>query len=198
MTTVPPAPLPEQPTPLSGPPTPLSGQPTALPTGQAQSLERPEKATLARYSPIPLDLQFNAPSYTFTLDSLVNLDKLSWLNLEQQAALEHNGFVVVPERFRQIYQIYQRADQTDTPAFVTTDAVLHAYHILYDFSLRFAELEYFVADLRQLNVAMVAAAEMQAAQVDGDTQEAAQRKCESQRGHQGPWTGYQHGQSLPR
>lgn len=163
------------PTPLSGQPTPLPEQPTALPTGQAQSLERPEKATLARYSPISLDVQFNAPSYTFSLDSLANLDKLSWLNSEQQAVLERNGFVVVPERFWQIYQIYQRADQTDTPAFVTTDAVLHAYHILYDFSLRFAELEYFVADLRQLNAAMVAAAETQADQVDGDTQEAAQR-----------------------
>jgi len=157
------------------PPTPASNQPTAAPTGQPQSLERPGKVGLARYNPVPIEVELKSPAYTPSLDSVVNLDKLSWLNPEQQDALEANGFVVAPEGVQQIYQIYQRADRTGTPAFVTTDAVLHAYHILYDFSLRFAEIEYFVEDLSQLNAAMVAAAQSQYETTDGEVKEAARR-----------------------
>jgi hypothetical protein len=148
--------------------------PAAVPTGQPQSLDRPE-VSLAHYSPVQVDVQPSAPSYTFGLESLVNLDRLAWLSQEQQARLETDGFVVVPGVPAQIYELYQLADGTDMPAFVTTDALLHAYHVLYDFSLRHAELTYFVDAVGQLSQAMVVAAETQYQAASGDVREAARR-----------------------
>jgi hypothetical protein len=148
--------------------------PAAIPTGRPQPLDRPG-GSLARYSSVSVDVQPSAPSYTFGLESLVNLDRLAWLSEEQQARLEQDGFVVVPGVTAQIYELYQQADRTDMPAFVTTDALLHAYHVLYDFTLRHAELTHFVDDLGQLSAAMVAAAEGQYQGTSGDVQEAARR-----------------------
>lgn len=154
--------------------TPSASAPAAIPTGQPQALDRPEVG-LARYSPVPVDVQPSAPGYTFGLESLVNLDRLAWLNEEQQERLERDGFVVVPGVTEQIYELYQQADRTDTPAFVTTDALLHAYHVLYDFCLRYAESTYFAEDLGRLSRGMVAASEAQYRATSGEVQEAARR-----------------------
>jgi hypothetical protein len=172
--TAPPATSPT-PLPPSGltPTVPPAGT-AAVPTGQPQPLDRPE-VSLAGYSPVSVDVQPSAPSYTFGLESLVNLDRLAWLSQDQQARLETDGFVVVPGVTARIYELYQQADRTDMPAFVTTDALLHAYHVLYDFCLRYAELTHFVDDLGQLSAAMVAAAEAQYQATGGDVQEAARR-----------------------
>ena len=79
------------------------------------------------------------------------------LNRAQQQALETNGFVVVPESVPQIYTLYQDVSGAEWPVFVTTDAVLHTYHVFYDFLLRQAEYEIFVPDLEALNLAMLEA-----------------------------------------
>jgi hypothetical protein len=74
------------------------------------------------------------------------------LNSSQRAILEKNGFVVTPSDFAQIYQIYDCAARQNMPIYLTSDAVLHALHVLFDYSLRVTELEYFyklVSDLTQ-------------------------------------------------
>ncbi len=172
--TAPPAASPSPPPPGAATPTVRPAGPAAIPTGQPQPVDRPG-VSLAVYSPVPVEVQPSAPGYTFGLESLVNLDRLAWLNQEQQARLGADGFVVVPGVTAQIYELYQQADRTDMPAFVTSDALLHAYHVLYDFCLRYAELTYFVDDLGQLSAAMVAAAEDQYQATSGDIQEAARR-----------------------
>jgi len=127
----------------------------------------------AAYVLVPVEVVLNVPAYTPDLDVVVNPDVVSWLGDAQRAALEENGFVVVPQGYEQIYQIYQRADDAGIPAFVTTDAVLHAYHILYDYALRLAEIEHFIADLEALNAAMLEAAEADYAATGDPVQEAA-------------------------
>jgi len=129
----------------------------------------------AAYVPVPVDIVPAAPAYTPDLDTVANPDLVSWLNETQKAALEANGFVVVPQGYEQIYQIYQQADDAGTPAFVTTDAMLHAFHILYDYALRLAEIEHFIADLEALNAAMVEAAEANYAATEASVQEAARQ-----------------------
>jgi len=151
-------------------PTPTTG-PTATPAPPQPVEVRP--GGFATYVPVAVDVVPAAPAYTPDLDTVANPDLVAHLNDAQQAALEANGFVVVPQGYEQVYQIYQHADEADIPAFVTTDAVLHGFHILYDYALRLAEIEHFIADLEALNAAMLEAAEADYAATSGPVQEAA-------------------------
>ncbi len=129
----------------------------------------------AAYVPLPVDVTPAAPPYIPDLNSIANADIVSWLDGAQKTTLEANGFVVLPWGYEQIYQIYQYADESGIPAFVTTDAVLHAFHILYDYSLRLAEIEHFIADLESLTAAMLETAEADYAATDTSVQEAARQ-----------------------
>jgi hypothetical protein len=146
--------------------------PTVTPA-PPQPVDTSRAGGFADYVPVPVDVVPSAPGYVPDLDAVANADVVAWLNDAQKAVLERNGFVVVPRGREQIYQIYQQADEAGIPAFVTTDAVLHAYHILYDYSLRLAEMEHFIADLEALNAALLAAAEADYASADGPVQQAA-------------------------
>ncbi len=117
----------------------------------------------------------SASVYAVDLGQVANPEVLLSLTEPQQAALEANGFVVVPNPYRQIHDIYQAAKTRGVPVFVTTDALLHAFHILYDYTLRTAEIEHFIFDLKSLSKTMleVSLAQYQAAQ--GQTTEAAKR-----------------------
>ncbi|MEE9617555.1 MAG: DUF3160 domain-containing protein [Anaerolineae bacterium] len=153
-------------------PAPTPG-PTATPAPPQPVEVRP--SGFAAYVPVPVDVVPAAPAYTPDLGTVTNPDLVAWLNDAQKAALEANGFVVVPQGYEQIYAIYQQADEASIPAFVTTDAVLHSFHILYDYALRLAEIEHFIADLETLNAAMLKAAEADYAATSGPVQEAARQ-----------------------
>jgi hypothetical protein len=55
--------------------------------------------------------------------------------------------------------------------------LLHTYHILYDYTLRFAEIKHFVDDLQGLNEAMLATSLQQYESTSGQGQEAAERNA---------------------
>lgn len=129
----------------------------------------------AGYAPVPVDVIPDAPAYTPDLNAVVNPGLANGFTDAQRAALETNGFVVVPQGYEQVYRIYQDAYWAGVPAFVTTDAVLHTFHILYDYALRLAEKEHFIADLEALNEAILAATEADFATTTGPVHEAAQQ-----------------------
>ena len=127
----------------------------------------------APYTPVPVEVVPNAPAYTPNLSAVANRDVLAQLNDAQRASLEGNGFVVVPQGYEQIYEIYQTAYWNEIPAFVTTDALLHTFHVLFNYALRLAEKESFLAELEALTSAMLAASEADYAASTGAVQEAA-------------------------
>ncbi len=53
------------------------------------------------------------------------------------------GFALVDEGYEDIYEIYE---DDEVPQFITTDLCLHAYHVLYDISLRILEGTHFTND----------------------------------------------------
>ena len=75
---------------------------------------------------------------------------------EQLAALQQNGFVVSPGSELEFFTVYEKARYANLPIFVTSDALLHSYHLLFDKVLRTAETEQFIPLLRSLNAAMLA------------------------------------------
>lgn len=77
------------------------------------------------------------------------------LSPNQRTVLEKNGFFATPSQFDQIHQIYQYASKQNMPVYVTTDAILHTFHLLFDYSLRVTELEYFYPSLENLTQALL-------------------------------------------
>jgi len=163
------------PTPKPEPtPTP-EAKPTATPAQLAYAIAAALPGGFAEYVPYEVEVRPSVPPYEVDLDRVANPDLLTRLTDEQRALLEKNGFVVVPSRIEQIYEVYKSAKERGIPIFVTTDALLHTYHILYDYTLRAAEINYFVNDLKGLNAAMIKAAEEQYSAATGKVREAARR-----------------------
>ncbi len=109
---------------------------------------------------VPYDESFtpNAPAYSLGtgLSNVVNMDKFCSLTSAERSLLERNGFVVTPQSYHsQIYEIMDSNHEMAIPQFITTDSVLHAFHVLYDLALRQAEVYSFWDLLRALTISML-------------------------------------------
>ena len=62
---------------------------------------------------------------------------------------------------KEFFTVYEKARYSNVPTFVTSDSMLHVYHLLFNKVLRTAEREAFVDLLQQLNVAMLAQSDAQ-------------------------------------
>jgi hypothetical protein len=165
------------PTSLSSPPATPESNPD-LPAGPTVSFPLPKvepSTNFVAYESIAVSVEPAVSPYSTTLAGLVNSQAAAVLNPAQQAALEKNGFVVTSGSFVQIYELYQQAKTQQQPVFITTDALLHTYRVLYDFALRDAEINHFVADLTALTTEMLAQSQAQMASASADTQQAALR-----------------------
>jgi len=70
--------------------------------------------------------------------------------------LQTNAFVVKPTPYKEIFDVYKDCKENEIPIFVTTDAMLHTFHIIYDYALRALEVQKFATDLENLNQALLA------------------------------------------
>jgi hypothetical protein len=78
-----------------------------------------------------------------------------------RAALMKNQFYLRPSADPQIYDVYKDAMKSGSPAIVTTDAALHAYHILFDYALRILEVNKLNAATVELTDLMLEASRAQ-------------------------------------
>ena len=100
--------------------------------------------------------------YTLPLNSsqVVNLDRFD-LTDSQVEILLNNGFVVQPpsedpnRMYREFYQVYESIRYDEVPVFVTTDAIFHVYHLIFDKMLRDLERVFFIDTLKELTTAMI-------------------------------------------
>jgi hypothetical protein len=108
------------------------------------------------YRPYAVDVVPNVPSYVIdpNLANVTNTEQFKFADNEK-ALLVQNGFVARPSRFRQIYDVYSYCRGVGIPIFVTTDSMLHVYHILFDYTLRILETRKFYDDLEGLNETML-------------------------------------------
>ncbi len=85
----------------------------------------------------------NAPAYTVSpgLTNIANINQFPTLPSDIAQMIGINGFVVIPQsEYNQIHLILEQNDEFEIPSFVSSDAVLHAYHVLYDLALREVEV----------------------------------------------------------
>jgi hypothetical protein len=98
------------------------------------------------------------------------------LSPEQRERLAQDGLVVTPGTEKEFFTVYEQARYANAPLFVTSDSVLHVYHLLFNKTLRTAEREYFIPLLRDLNAAMLAQTDSQYQALHGtDWEDAARR-----------------------
>ncbi|MFW9815274.1 MAG: DUF3160 domain-containing protein [Candidatus Thorarchaeota archaeon] len=85
----------------------------------------------------------NAPFYTVGpgLANIENLGQFPTLSAGVIQKIVDNGFAVMYQsEFKQIHEILTRNEDEFVPSFISSDAVLHAYHVLYDLALREVEV----------------------------------------------------------
>ncbi len=154
--------------------TPIVASPT-VGGGLAASVQL---AAFAPYQVAAPDVKANIPGYSFDGAGLPANDQsvLQSLGAAQKALLTQNGFAVTLDgnKNSQFYDLYERLKEHSGNVFVSSDGVLHVYHILYDYSLRLIEANNFVADLKSLSGAMQKVAQTQSDTATGEVKTAAQ------------------------
>jgi len=105
-----------------------------------------EKLSFVKYySLTPLDIELKVSPYDLPLktEDITNYNDFSGkisLSSEASALLEENGFVVVKNPFNSeeeyITQPYKTLKDREIPIFITSDSLLHLYHIQFDETLR--------------------------------------------------------------
>ncbi|TFG30885.1 DUF3160 domain-containing protein [Candidatus Thorarchaeota archaeon] len=97
----------------------------------------------ADFVPYEQPYTLNAPQYSIYsgLSNIANLGQFPSLPVSVKDAIYLNGFAVIPQsEYKQIHEILEYNKENDLPSFITSDAVLHAYHVLYDLVLREVEV----------------------------------------------------------
>jgi hypothetical protein len=119
-----------------------------------------EMPSFARFKPAPVD----ALPAMFHEPIAANLDNVLVpfvLSPDQLARLGQSGVVVSPGQEKEFFTVYEKARYDNVPIFVTSDSMLHSYHLIFDKVLRTAERQYFIPLLRQLNQTMLAETDAQ-------------------------------------
>ncbi len=83
---------------------------------------------------------------------VVNLGQFK-LSRDKTAVLLKDGSFVTPGRYKEFYQLYDEAPYTQVPPFITTDSMLHVFHLVFDKILRDLERQRFAPDLAALTTA---------------------------------------------
>jgi hypothetical protein len=100
----------------------------------------------------------NAPLYTVDpgLSNVAGYGLIEILPADLLLQIEYNGFAAATQtEYKQIHEILELNDKQSIPSFVSSDAVLHAFHVLYDLALREAEVYSFWDLLGNLTSSML-------------------------------------------
>ena len=105
----------------------------------------------------PLEVKPNAAQYSVKSDlsNVLNYSQFGKFSSEQKQLLQKNGFVVSPTKEEQLFYIYEKNQYLKIPSFITTDSVLHVYHIFYDYSLRSIENDKLIGFTKELTKNML-------------------------------------------
>jgi len=125
----------------------------------------------------------NVPEYTILpgLDNIVNKNQYQYgtdevgdyyfaLQLSDEAAsrIEQNGFVVIDSQsHREYYSQYEMNRYNYVPSFITTDSVVHTFHLMYDYVLKDVERSSLMLCLKKLSDNMAEASYQQYLELKG-------------------------------
>jgi len=143
------------------------------PTSQVVAVSMPQ---FAPFNPAPVDVvpaMFHEPIAPDMSNVLVPFA----LSPDQLTRLGQNGIVVSPGTEKEFFTVYEKARYDNVPVFVTSDSLLHSYHLIFDKVLRTAERQAFIPLLSELNQAMLAETDAQYQSLLGTAWEDAARRA---------------------
>jgi hypothetical protein len=131
-----------------------------IPSVSGEELSNPKLVIAGCYETEEFSISLNASSYPLPLDvqEIVNFGELEsalHLNENQKQLLEKNGFVLIPWSGDDIVQPYKTLKEQGIPIFVTSDTLLHLYHIQFNEILKRLEEEEFFDKLIDMSLAML-------------------------------------------
>lgn len=112
------------------------------------------------------------------LSNIDNFKDFNNLNLSDSAKgmLVKNSFVVIPGYSKEFFSIYESNRYSYTPSFITTDSILHNYHLAFDYLLRSLETNKLNQTLTELTYGMVKASNAQYEELKGTAWENAAKR----------------------
>lgn len=164
--------------------------PTAAPTAPpASAVPTIAQTPVATTEPLPTPLPVQFASYIKEAVSvqpsihhepiapdLSNVASAFLFTPAQRARLAQDGFFASPTEEKEFYTLYEKARYNWEPIFVTSDSMLHTYHLLFDKLLRTLEREQFIPALKQLNARMLGATMQQYEALRGTSLEESARR----------------------
>ena len=159
----------------TAPPTVIAPSATAVPE-QVSGVETISTPIFASYNPAQVDAvpaMFHEPIAPDMSNVLVPFA----LSPDQLSRLGLDGVVVSPGVEKEFFTVYEKARYDNVPIFVTSDSLLHSYHLIFDKVLRTAERQAFIPLLSELNKAMLAQADAQYQSLQGSAWEDAARRA---------------------
>ncbi len=137
---------------------------SSLGSGHAQMLadiRRPVETPFGTYRPYLVSVQPSLPPLSVAPDfsNVANLEQFTFSE-QELTLLRQNHFVVTPRRlvggtgYREMYDIYNEARELGIPILVTSDAMLHTFHLVFDKVLKTLEEQYFFGWLGELLAAI--------------------------------------------
>lgn len=136
----------------------------ATDTGVAAKAAPAEQPREAAKPPKPALVIAKTPSIA---PDLSNVAISVLLTKEQRARIGANGFTVSPGKTKEFYEVYERARYDYVPIFVTSDSLLHVYHLIFDRLLRGLEATQWSKVLAELDAALLDASLAQAVELKG-------------------------------
>jgi len=145
---------------------PKSGQEPIKKT--AEDIYRPAVAfasKFATYEEVPVNISPKVPAYTVSpdLNNIINAKDLYYYNFspssfsdKERSLLIKNAFVVRPSYYNEFFPLYESNRYSHIPSFITTDSILHNYHLMFDFLLKQLEEQKLATELKQLSANMLA------------------------------------------
>jgi len=146
--------------------------------------ERPNKLTFAKYyEPYKSNIEPNASSYRLPLDlnDIVNFNHVGRaIEVNSVSSLiRKNGFAVLElpnlPFWDDVEFLYKNLSNMGIPVFVTTDILLHIFHIQYEWALREIEEREFAPDINDITIALLNYSLELYDKLDGDLREATRR-----------------------
>lgn len=136
---------------------PKSGQDIIKKT--AEDIYKPAVAfasKFATYEEVPVNISPKIPAYSVS-QNLSNVTNASDFTFSDAAKnlLVKNAFVVKPSYNNEFFPLYESNRYSYTPSFITTDSMVHNYHLMFDFLLKQLEEQKLAAELKQLNANML-------------------------------------------
>ncbi|MBE9482526.1 MAG: DUF3160 domain-containing protein [Chloroflexi bacterium] len=132
----------------------------SIPSSAAGDISNPKLVLASCYKMEGFTITLASPTYSLPLaleeiGNLQHIQSLFRLEGNQEELLQRNGFVVIPWHNDDIVAPYKTMKEWEVPIFITSDTLLHLYHIQFNETLKRIEEEEFFNQLIDMSQAML-------------------------------------------